>query len=131
MSKENVRSPFCARPGSLPGYRFVFVFLASLVTSLAFAAERDSDSGELVRFVRSAAALIEQEGETAFPKFREAGGPWFRGDEYVSEVLPPGSDPEPFMQRLLDDILIPVIAIRAYRGDEDLIAEWTVRMRGS
>jgi hypothetical protein len=75
MSKDNVRSPFCARPGFLPGYRFVFAFLASLVAGLAFAADRDSASGELVRFVRSAAALMEQEGETAFPKFREAGGP--------------------------------------------------------
>lgn len=112
MSKDNVRSRFFARSGSARGYRFVFVFLASLVASLAFAADRESASGELVRFVHSATALIEQEGERAFPKFREAGGPWFSGDEYVfiwgldgmRYVYPPDPSGEGENMRRLKDV---------------------------
>jgi len=112
MTKDNVRSPFCARPGSGPGYRLLFFLLASLVASVACAAGKDSASGELVRFVRNAAALIEQEGETAFPKFRDAGGPWVRGDEYVfiwgldgmRYVYPPDPSGEGENMRELKDV---------------------------
>jgi len=83
MSKKNMRSLLCARSGSLTGNRFVFAFLASLIASQGFAANKDSASGEVVSFVHSAAALIEQTGEAAFPKFRQAGGKWFHGDQYV------------------------------------------------
>jgi signal transduction histidine kinase len=34
-------------------------------------------------FVQKAAALIEKDGEAAFPAFREPGSEWFRDDSYV------------------------------------------------
>lgn len=38
---------------------------------------------ELVKFVRSAAALIAQKGAACFPEFKREGGKWFSGDRYV------------------------------------------------
>jgi hypothetical protein len=55
----------------------------------------------------------------------------FQGREYESEVLPPETDPEPWMDNLLRSIVVPITAVRAYRGDHDLINEWNVRMRGT
>lgn len=112
MSKGNMRSLLCARSGSLAGYRFIFVFLASLAASLGFAADEDSASAELVSFVRDAAALIEQEGEAAFPKFRKPAGKWFHGDEYVfvwgldgmRYVYPPDPSGEGENMRRLKDV---------------------------
>ena len=54
----------------------------------------------------------------------------FEGREYESNVMLPGSDPDPVMERVLKKTLVPLSRICAYRGD-DLIADWTVRMRGS
>lgn len=112
MSRENKESLFCVRPEALTGYRFILVFLASLVASPGSAADEDSASGELVHFVRDAGALIEQEGETAFPKFRKAGGKWFRGNEYVfvwgldgmRHVYPPDPAGEGENMRRLKDV---------------------------
>ena len=53
-----------------------------------------------------------------------------RGQERVTDILRPGSDPAPVMEKLLHEIQIPVSAIRAYRGEE-LLDETKVRMRGS
>lgn len=49
--------------------------------------------------------------------------------EHVSHVLPPGTNPEPYMIELLNNLNIPVTAIRAYRGSE-LLAENKYHMRG-
>lgn len=54
----------------------------------------------------------------------------FRDQEHTSEVLPPGSDFLPRMEDLLRRILIPVTAIRAYRGAQ-VVEEWQPRMRGA
>lgn len=40
-------------------------------------------SRQVVAFVEDAAALVEREGEAAFPRFREPDSRWFRGDRYV------------------------------------------------
>jgi signal transduction histidine kinase len=112
MSKGSTQSLLCARSASLTGFRFILVFLASLATSPAVAADDDSASGELVGFVRGAAALIEQEGEAAFPKFREPGGKWFHGDDYVfvwgldgmRHVYPPDPSGEGENMRQLRDV---------------------------
>ncbi len=55
----------------------------------------------------------------------------FRGREYESKVLPPRTDPEPSMHALQQNILPPITAIRAYRGDHELTHEWNVRMGGT
>jgi len=83
----------------------------------------------------------EEPGSMAFAKVTRAGAKegdpdviavsyTYRGEEHTSEVLPAGSDPEPVMQQLLESIIVPISAVRAYRGKE-LILEWNVRMRGS
>jgi hypothetical protein len=55
----------------------------------------------------------------------------YQGCEHESEVLPPGTNPEPSMDRLLRTIIVPITAVRAYRGDHQLTHEWKVRMRGT
>jgi hypothetical protein len=52
------------------------------------------------------------------------------GKEHISEILSPGSDPEPAMKELLSKILIPISAIRAYQGSR-LILERKLNMRGT
>lgn len=54
----------------------------------------------------------------------------FQGREYESAVLTPGSDPEPAMERILRNTLIPLSSIRSYEGDR-LVNEWSIRMRGT
>jgi hypothetical protein len=54
----------------------------------------------------------------------------FQGREYEYRLLPPGTDPSPFLDELIRKILVPVSAVRAYRGDT-LFDEVEVRMRGS
>lgn len=54
----------------------------------------------------------------------------FRGEERTSEILPPGSDPIPAMEELLQRVQVPIRSVRAYRGT-NLIEEFRVRMRGS
>lgn len=39
-------------------------------------------ASELMQKVRDAADVFQKEGEAAFPKFRQEGGPWFKGDQY-------------------------------------------------
>jgi len=39
-------------------------------------------AAELMKLVRDAASVLEKKGETAFPQFRQEGGPWFKGDQY-------------------------------------------------
>ncbi len=55
----------------------------------------------------------------------------FQGREYESELLPPGTDPERSMDAIIRRVIVPVTAVRAYRGDHELIDEWNVRMRGT
>jgi hypothetical protein len=43
---------------------------------------------------------------------------------------PPGTDPEPLIERLCQNVRIPVTAVRAYRGTT-VIYERKLQMRGS
>lgn len=54
----------------------------------------------------------------------------FRGDEKVSDYLPPGTNPTPTMEKLIKNVLVPISAVRAYKGDE-LIEEIEITMRGT
>lgn len=54
----------------------------------------------------------------------------YRGNEYVSEILPPGTDPEPYIAALLRDTNVPISAVRIYRG-ETLIEDRPIPMRGT
>jgi len=82
-----------------------------LVTTPLFADTKHSAS-DLISFVQEAAALIEKEGETAFPKLRDPGGEWFKGDNYVfvwgldgiRHVFPPDTAGEGQNMRDLKDI---------------------------
>ncbi len=52
------------------------------------------------------------------------------GQEYESEIAHPDQDHVALMEDLLRRIMVPISAVRAYRGSE-LIDEVTVRMRGA
>jgi hypothetical protein len=54
----------------------------------------------------------------------------YRGTEHEWAVLPSGTDPTVKMVELLHRFLVPISAVRAYRGDE-LLDEWEVKSRGS
>ena len=56
---------------------------------------RHKRTRELVAFVRSAAKLVEQKGDKAFPEFRSKGGKWFREKEglYVFVLTMGGFEP--------------------------------------
>jgi hypothetical protein len=54
----------------------------------------------------------------------------YRGSEHESAIFPPGTDPQLPMEELLRKIIVPIRAIRAYRGDH-LLEEWQLNMRGS
>jgi hypothetical protein len=54
----------------------------------------------------------------------------YRGQEYVSEILPPGTDPEPHIVTLLRDVTVPISAVRIYRG-QTLIEDRPIPMRGT
>jgi signal transduction histidine kinase len=88
------------------------LFLAALLVTNPVFAETKHSAGELISFVQKAAALIEQEGEAAFPKFRDPGGKWFEDDSYVfvwgldgkRYVFPPDTTGEGKNMRDLKDI---------------------------
>jgi hypothetical protein len=50
--------------------------------------------------------------------------------EHVSEVLPPGTDPEPYVEDLLTNIQGPINAIKVYEGNT-LCMEKVITMRGN
>lgn len=50
--------------------------------------------------------------------------------ESTSDILPPETDPTPFMEQVVKRVVVPISAVRAYRGST-LIKEILVRMRGS
>lgn len=54
----------------------------------------------------------------------------YKGEEHISEVLPPGSDPRPVMEALIDSIVVPISEVRAYHG-EKLIESVNLKMRGA
>jgi signal transduction histidine kinase len=93
------------------GWPLMLFLAASLVATPAFAGTQHSAS-ELIAFVRQAAALIEKEGEAAFPQFREPGSEWFEGDRYVfvwgldgkRYVFPPDTSGEGQNMRDLRDV---------------------------
>jgi hypothetical protein len=49
--------------------------------------------------------------------------------EYITDIYPPRTDPEPGIQQLLQSIRIPISAIRVYRGSA-LLEERPLNMRG-
>jgi hypothetical protein len=50
--------------------------------------------------------------------------------EYLSILMPPGTDPAPLLDELIQNIRLPISAVRAYRGKE-LIEDRQVKMRGA
>ena len=54
----------------------------------------------------------------------------YKDREYVTEVLPPGSDPSPSVESLIENIRIPISSIKVYRGNE-LTYERSLPMRGT
>jgi len=96
---------------SARGWTLLLLLAVSLVTPPVFADTMHSAS-ELTSFVGDAVALIEKEGEAAFPKFRDPGGEWFKGDNYVfvwgldgiRRVFPPDTAGEGQNMRDLKDI---------------------------
>jgi hypothetical protein len=79
---ENMPRTAACPPISARGWPLILFLSASLVTTPIFADTKHAAS-KLISFVKDAAALIEKEGEAAFPKFRDPGGKWFEGDSYV------------------------------------------------
>ena len=55
----------------------------------------------------------------------------YKGEEKETEVLPPNTDPMPIMEDLITRVIVPISEVRAYRGDDELIASIPVQMRGS
>ena len=49
--------------------------------------------------------------------------------EHIHEILPPGTNPEPYLEDLILHVKVPISAVKAYEGDK-LISERSVRMRG-
>lgn len=49
----------------------------------AAAGNADAPIQALVERVKAAAAAVRSRGEAVFPAFRERGGPWYQGDDYV------------------------------------------------
>lgn len=50
--------------------------------------------------------------------------------EYLSRLMPPGTAPGPLLDELIQNIILPISAVRAYRGKE-LIEDRQVKMRGA
>lgn len=53
-----------------------------------------------------------------------------KGKEYVTEVLAAETDPEPFVEQILQGASLPINAIRIYQGNS-LIKELVLPMRGT
>ncbi len=53
----------------------------------------------------------------------------YRERETVSDILPAGTDHVPYMEAIIRNIVVPISAVRAYRG-KTLIDEIVIRMRG-
>jgi hypothetical protein len=54
----------------------------------------------------------------------------WNGQEHVHDVLPAGTDPQPYWEDLLTHLNVPASAIRVYEGDT-LLFERPLPMRGS
>lgn len=54
----------------------------------------------------------------------------YRGNEYTTEILPPGTDPEPYIENLLINTSMPISMVKIYRGNT-LIEERPIPMRGT
>lgn len=52
------------------------------------------------------------------------------GKEFCTDILPPGTDPEPAMKARLSKTNIPISTIRVYQGNK-LISEHNLNMRGT
>ncbi len=51
-----------------------------------------------------------------------------QGDEHICEIAPPGTDYAPLLERLVNNLNVPVDAVRAYRGAQ-LLEEQTPNLR--
>ena len=111
MFENTPRTAAACAPVSAGGWLLILFLAVSLVTTPVFADTKHSAS-ELISFVKEAAALIEKEGEAAFPKFRDPGSKWFEGNRYVfvwgldgiRRVFPPDTAGEGQDMRDLKDI---------------------------
>jgi len=83
MFKEEVKTVHFFHAGSF-GILPLFIAVIALVSlNSAFAETGTQARANLVSFVQKAAALIEKDGEAAFPQIRKRNGKWFLGDHYV------------------------------------------------
>jgi len=71
----------------------ICIAAALILTSAQAGAQeyQHPETGRLVAFVREAAALVAQQGETSFPLFRQPGSRWFEGDRYIFVLDPAGN----------------------------------------
>lgn len=54
----------------------------------------------------------------------------YKGKEHITDVLPAGSDPQPFIDRLIAGIIVPISEVRVYKGP-NLVDKRKINMRGS
>lgn len=54
----------------------------------------------------------------------------YKGREHIHEILPPETDPKMMVEDLLSRIIIPISAVRVYRGKE-VVLEKKLQMRGN
>lgn len=50
--------------------------------------------------------------------------------EHISEVLPPGSDPMPYLEDLIQHVTVPISGVRAYEGNKIVFSK-DLPMRGT
>ena len=53
-----------------------------------------------------------------------------KNKEHLHEVLPPDTDPQPYLEDLIQHVTVPISGVRAYKGD-NIISERTLPMRGA
>lgn len=54
----------------------------------------------------------------------------YKGEEFVSEVLPPGSNADEAVERLVGNVVVPISEVRVYHG-ASLYQRRVLRLRGA
>jgi len=53
-----------------------------------------------------------------------------KNKEHIDEVLPPGTDPLPYIEDLIKHVTVPISSVRVYEGDK-IVLERAITMRGA
>jgi len=53
-----------------------------------------------------------------------------KNKEHIDEVLPPGTDPLPYLEDLIKHVTVPISSVRVYEGDK-IVLERAITMRGA